>query len=82
MGRLSCGRDAVFDRLGVVEGAVSTKRLGPVSNPFPIIRATGTGPCPEIRATGTGPCPKIRGTGTGPCSVVGATRTGGQRRVR
>ncbi len=67
MGWLSCGRDAVSDRLGVVEGAVSTKRPGPASNPFPIIRATGTGP-------------KIRGTG--PCPVVGATRTEGRSRVR
>jgi len=63
--------DAVSVRLGVAEGAVSAKRPGPVSYPFPLIRGTGTGPCPLIR-----------GTGTGPCLRVGTTGTGGQRRVR
>ena len=46
MGWLSCGRDAVSDRLGVVEGIVSRTRLGLVSYPCRIILGTETGSCP------------------------------------
>lgn len=75
MGRLSCGRDAVSDRLGVVEGAVSRTRSGLVSYPCRIIRGTETGLVSH-------PCRIIRGTGTALCPVGGAAWTGGRSRVR
>ena len=73
MGRLSCGRDAVSDRLGVVNGAVSRTRPGLVSHPCRIIRGTGTGLVSHL-------CRIIRGTA--PCPVGGAAWTGGRSRVR
>lgn len=45
MGRLNCGRDAMSDRLGVVEEAVSPALVGLVSYPCRIILG-GRGSCP------------------------------------
>jgi hypothetical protein len=81
MGWLSCGRDAVSDRLGVVEGAVSAKRPGPVSYPCPLIRGDGDGAVSANPGDGDGAVSANRGTGDGPCPISRAW-TGGRRRVR
>ena len=77
MGWLSCGRDAVSDHLGDVEGAVSNKRPGPVSNKQGDLGSPVSNPCPIIRGTGTGPCPIIR-TGTRPCPVADVLAAAGR----